>query len=418
MAILGLVSGFYRMLSAEDKRNLRLLGGVYFLILSSYSFFRSAATALYLQTYGAKETPFVMCLTAFGLFPTVAALNRLHKNNCAQNIFGLTAILSSMIFMGCFEALGKGIAVSAHVLFIWKEIYIVILVHLFWGYLNNFLKESTAKIFFGFVAATGSVGGILGGLALTPLTRHWGLGSVFAAGVLQLLLAAVIFFTTTRLPEEKCDMPHTRSPIAALAGTKNYVYFIAAFIILAQFCITIAEFKFNLCLEKTFPDVGQKAKQLGLIFSSINALALALKLMIAPILFALVPNKRIRAFIPLFYMMLVGMGFGAGSQIFLSIAASFVFFKGVDYSIFTISKELLYYPLTAEQKYGAKYLTDMLAYRCAKAVMAFALIFIQYPPVLDALMVSLLAIWTWVAIRMPSPKSCDLSPRDVLARVG
>jgi AAA family ATP:ADP antiporter len=75
------------------------------------------------------------------------------------------------------------------------------------------------------------------------------------------------------------------------------------------------------------------------------------------------------------------------------IAAIFMTFKSVDYSIFVYSKEILYHPLQAEQKYGAKYLTDMISYRASKAAIAFFLIYFQSPAVLNTLMFIFLLLW-------------------------
>jgi AAA family ATP:ADP antiporter len=60
-----------------------------------------------------------------------------------------------------------------------------------------------------------------------------------------------------------------------------------------------------------------------------------------------------------------------------AVSVVFVGLKGNDYSLFNAAKELLYFPLKKMQKTGAKYIVDMVAYRGAKGIISFALIFWQ-----------------------------------------
>jgi len=59
------------------------------------------------------------------------------------------------------------------------------------------------------------------------------------------------------------------------------------------------------------------------------------------------------------------------------LAMTFVVFKGTDYSLFSTVKELLYYGLNPRQKYGAKYIADILVYRFSKGIISVLLIVIS-----------------------------------------
>jgi AAA family ATP:ADP antiporter len=91
------------------------------------------------------------------------------------------------------------------------------------------------------------------------------------------------------------------------------------------------------------------------------------------------------------------MGQGIG---LLPIAALFTYLKAADYSLFSSGKEILYQPLQPEQKYGAKYLTDMLVYRAGKAVVALVLIYLQSSTILNMLMFIFLGIWIFPIIKL------------------
>jgi AAA family ATP:ADP antiporter len=84
----------------------------------------------------------------------------------------------------------------------------------------------------------------------------------------------------------------------------------------------------------------------------------------------------------------------------LPVAALYTYFKAADYSLFSAGKELLYQPLSRLQKYGAKYLTDMLVYRAAKAMVAAVLIYVQSSTMLNMLMLIFLVLWTGLVLRL------------------
>jgi AAA family ATP:ADP antiporter len=298
-----------------------------------------------------------------------------------------------LVFWLSYEGLQRGMSSCASVLFIWREVYIVFLIHMTWGYVNNVLRESVAKYLFGFIAASGAIGGVIGGVVPSLVTHSFGPRGVILVGVLQLLASAILFFKTKHLHEEEVSIVEKPTPIASLKGVGGYVTFILVLVVLSQFCLGIVEFLFNVNFQNAVPDVAQKVDKLGLVYAGTNAVAFIIKLLVLPVLFSITTNARIQVLVPVFYLGLSVLGLGVGSEILLMTAISFVVIKGMDYSAFSVSKELLYYPLKPAQKFGAKYIIDMFAYRLSKAVISFALIFIQGPLILNGLLIFFLGVW-------------------------
>jgi AAA family ATP:ADP antiporter len=98
-------------------------------------------------------------------------------------------------------------------------------------------------------------------------------------------------------------------------------------------------------------------------------------------------------------MMMTGTTGGAG-YILLSVAMVYIYVKASDYSLFSAGKEILYQPLKNAQKYGAKYLTDMLVYRTSKALVAAVLIYLQTSTILNVMMIGLIFLWMMMVIRL------------------
>jgi ATP/ADP translocase len=62
---------------------------------------------------------------------------------------------------------------------------------------------------------------------------------------------------------------------------------------------------------------------------------------------------------------------------FALISFSYVFLKAIDFSLFSVGREMLYIPCGLEEKFRAKAVIDVFAYRSSKALVAFSLLFLQ-----------------------------------------
>ena len=106
--------------------------------------------------------------------------------------------------------------------------------------------------------------------------------------------------------------------------------------------------------------------------------------------------------------MVICFSFGAGALGFIS--AGFVILKGADYSLFASAKELLYFPLTAAQKYGTKYISDIVVYRFAKGLVSLLLIYFQELYIINWLMY--LCLILWVISLVPLMKTYSLKSKE------
>jgi AAA family ATP:ADP antiporter len=168
---------------------------------------------------------------------------------------------------------------------------------------------------------------------------------------------------------------------------------IAVIIIFSQFCINLTDFKFNILLDQFHPDRADKVRYLGSFYSYIGMISFTVQILLIPLVLKRLQLSSIHRFIPICYLVVILLGFGLGGHLFLPVAASFALFKGVDYSLFAAAKELLYFPLSERQKYGAKYICDMLIYRMAKGLISFILIFVQAPFAINMMLFSCLVLW-------------------------
>jgi ATP/ADP translocase len=62
---------------------------------------------------------------------------------------------------------------------------------------------------------------------------------------------------------------------------------------------------------------------------------------------------------------------------FALISFSYVFLKAIDFSLFSISREMLYIPFGLDEKFRAKAIIDVFAYRSSKALVSLSIISLQ-----------------------------------------
>jgi AAA family ATP:ADP antiporter len=269
------------------------------------------------------------------------------------------------------------------------------------AYANNFFKKEDFKLILGPFGAIGSLGGVLGGMITTGLSQEQGTLFVMWTGVILVFLPALFFLKTPQLttpdPEEE-----KKSPLQTLdtPEIRKYVFYIAMIVGLSQFLMNIADFKFNLVLEATVSESADRTAYLGYLFTFTNLLTFIFQFIALPFILPRVSEKKYHLFIPISYFIcviafIIGQGVGL-----LPIAALFIYFKASDYSLFSGGKEILYQPLMPKQKYGAKYLTDMLMYRFSKALIAVVLIYMQSSLILNILMIVFLCIWVVLIIKL------------------
>jgi ATP/ADP translocase len=149
--------------------------------------------------------------------------------------------------------------------------------------------------------------------------------------------------------------------------------------------------------------VTKRAQTLGLLYAYINGVSLFIKIAALPLLFMILNNIQVQRLVPVTYLGMVLLGMGHPS--FFVAAFSFAFMKCSDYSIFSVSKELFYYGLTAEQKFGMKYVGDMFGYRLGKALISAFLIFVQDEKTLGFVLVGLLLVWCGLFFVTPKLKT-------------
>lgn len=403
VVISDLKAGFLS-LEENQKRPLALALSSLFLILFSYPIIRSTVTAIFLNDFGAEKTPLVWLFSIIGLTISITFYNKFQVKLSLQKLFLITAILSFLFFAFSILAIHYQLKWWAYPLFVWKEIYIVLLVHLTLGYINSVLREDQAKVFYGPFGAISSFGGILGGLLTSSLTYSFKSPAILFIGSVVMAFSGIIMMFTSREFSLAKDKDHRgkESPLHSINQVKKYVFLISLMILLSQFVINLANFKFNLLFNELVTEQIDKTRTLGQIYAAINFVSLIFQIVVIPLTFQFFHIVTVHKFIPIFYGVIAFLGLYLGSGILWPVAISFILFKGIDYSLFSASKEILYFPLDARQRYGAKYISDMVVYRLGKGLISLLLVFFQGAFFVNTLLALSLGAWLLGLVNLKS----------------
>jgi AAA family ATP:ADP antiporter len=401
MKLLSLISDFFnqiKQIESESKRNLILSAATLVTLYIAYPVIRSSTTAIFLDIYGAKKSPEVWIYSVLLISIVISVFSWLQKKWSAQALFFSMAFLTSVLLFIFTYLFQQGMNVMAYPLYVWKEVYIVILVHLTLAFINNCIDLNIAKLVYGPLGAIGSIGGIIGGLVTAKLSGTMSVETLMYLSAVMVLISGLVFLPTSKTNIKAKAVQSNVSPLKSLKGVGKYVFMICALIAVTQFCINLATYQFNVLFEKMVEGTSRKVETLGLIFSSINAVSFVIQIVITPILLKKLSLTKIHIGIPLFLSTL-SLTVMAPMASLMTLSVMFVGYKAMDYSLFASVKELLYFPLNEAQKYGAKYLADMLVYRLAKGLISAILLYIQTELMVNILLLFFLGLW--IAILIP-----------------
>lgn len=345
-------------------------------LVGGYEFVRSTAASLYIEAFGAASMPYAMTmipvLMGVLIYAYGFALSRLGSLKTLQ----LSLAFSAAVFLLSYFAVKAGLRYAVAGLYVFAEVYIVILVEQFWSFINSRLLQSEAKIYNGPILGGASVGPIAAGMFLKVYATRLGSEQFILLAGAALVPTAALSFAAYRLAGEPQPAEAERGDLSGplnlrLILNTRVLVLIACVVGLAQVFATVMNLRFYEILEGAMPLKDQRSAYLGSFWASVNGTAFVLQFFLAPLLLKRLPLAALLLGIPALHI-------ATSATVLLhpalwTAAMSLLLFKAVDYSLFRASKELLYIPLTYEARYRAKQVVDAFTYRFSKGATAGAI---------------------------------------------
>ncbi|GAB4416035.1 MAG: hypothetical protein OHK0056_24060 [Bacteriovoracaceae bacterium] len=235
------------------------------------------------------------------------------------------------------------------------------------------------------------MGGVLGGVLVATTTKNFAPEWMIFFGVLIFISSLCPFFYVSERDNALIEEHFRSKPLTAIREVKKQVFLIIALVVLSQFAVNIVQYKFNFYIQENFSDKVAKTEILAKVYAWVNSLSLVIQIVLIPYLLRVVKLSWIHFSVPIFYIICTSLLFG--TSIMQMVVILLIGSKALDYSIFSTAKEILYFSLNPEQKYGAKYLADMVGYRFGKGFISFLLVFVQSHSMVNLLLLFTLVLW-------------------------
>ena len=350
---------------------------VYFaLVMASYYLLKPIREALFLETQGVYSFPVVHlwnCVATFLAAQAYDSAARRWRPGRLAILSGPLLALQILAFAVCMQQNWLP-SWLPWIYYIWVSVFSVFAPTLLWTLVNNAFTTPQGERFFGYVAAGGIFGGVLG----SYLTRRLaGFESYTLLAVAALVLAPVFLLAIpldrARLPEKVSLKKADPSSNAWGLLRDRYLAGIAALMFLIMLGAEFADHQSQMLLS----GAGLKGKQLtqwyGSMYGLTNSLGLAFNLVLSRFL--------LKRFGPAPGMVALQLAVVCKAiAITISPTPHTLMWAlsldlGIHYSLFQASKEVLYLPNHPDVKYRAKTLIDTFFFRFGIGLGAILVLF-------------------------------------------
>jgi len=347
--------------------------------LAGYEFIRSSSTVLFKNAYGAENLPLVMAAMPVVVFAGVALYGWILSQLGPRRTLLVTSLGSSLIITACYLILLTGSKSITPVLFLFKELYIVLLIEQYWSYINSSLTTDTARRINGPITGIAGIGGAVGGWMVGYSAQSFGTETMVLCAALALLPAAWMSNQTYRAYGEPERPPNEKSHghLALSLFRENPVLIsLIAIVLSSQVLAAVLDFKFQSLLSLQFEGrVDEETAYQGWFWGTLNTSVLVLQFIVAPILLSIFSVRLVHLMLPLVHLGAITMAILEPSV--TTVGVAFFLFKAFDYSLFRAAKEVLYVPLGFDERYRAKEVIDVFGYRTGKGGSSVVIVLLQ-----------------------------------------
>lgn len=395
-----------------------------FFICMEYAIIRPVSNSIFISYLSSSFLPYAWLLNVpFNLF-IVALYNRyLPRIGCLRMFltFVLCVITINIACALSFDLFPRFLPLF---FYIWKEVYIMLMFQQLWSVIHSAIDQKKARYLYGILFGIGGMGGLAG--SMLPGYFAVEVGScrlIYLTLPLYVILFccfALFLRYANRLRQEKdltsTDQDHKKVSIKEAFGlirSSRILSFILMIVICMQLTASLVDFQFSSYLENSLSDQDQRTEYAGKVFAIMNFLSIILQIFGAYVVVRFLGLRKSHFTVPLLLFgnacgLLVFPLFGVASYCFIAI-------KAIDHSIFGVLREMLYIPLKPEEKFQAKAVIDVFAYRTSKGLASFLLLALQalaFTSVLSLVTVLSMVIfllWAFAARAMLREREAELS---------
>jgi AAA family ATP:ADP antiporter len=360
---------------AQERAPLAWSFAYFFFLLCGYYILRPLRDEMGIQG-GVQALPWVFSATLLAMLGAVPlfgwASARLPRERLLPGVYGFF-LLNLLAFFAGFRA---GVAPEwlARAFFVWVSVYNLFVVSVFWSFMVDLFHQEQAKRLFGFIAAGGSAGALIGPALTAGLARPLGTVNLLLVSAALLALATLCIFRLLAWGRAQgAALRRVEAPLGGsiwggvgLVARTPYLLGIAGYMVLYTVLSTFLYFQ----QARLVADAAMVSEARTSLFAAmdlaVNLLALSGQTFLTARLIRRFGVAVALALVPAFT--LAGFGVLALFPVLAVVVAFQVLRRAGDFAIARPARELLYTVVAREAKYKAKNFNDTVVYRSGDAL--------------------------------------------------
>lgn len=352
-----------------------------FFIAAEYAITRPASHALFVTVFSSKLIPWLWMATVPVNLGAVYLYNRLLPKIGPLKMWGFVCASVMLVNTGA-AFLCPIFPEYIFVQCLWKDIYILLMFKQLWSMIHTTIAASRSKYLYGMIFAMGTLGSCFG--SMIPGFGAVSIGSeqLFLLTIPMYLALLYVYrkaFSRSLVTENSFTRDLNVNPKAsegfALIARNRYLAAILFLVIAMQVSAGFMEFRFNMHLETSILDKDLRTSYCGWLFGIMNVLSMGLQAVGSFLVLHFFGLRNTHFMIPM--MLLGSLVCSLAIPSFALISLSYIFLKAIDFSLFSIGREMLYIPFGLDEKYRAKAVIDVFAYRSSKALVSVSILALQ-----------------------------------------
>jgi AAA family ATP:ADP antiporter len=306
-------------------------------------------------------------LAMLALVPMFGWLTSRYKRSTFLPSVYIFFIINLLLFYVLFRSEIPA-AWTARAFFIWVSVFNLFVVSVFWSFMTDIFTNRQAQRLFGFIAAGGTAGALLGPAMTSMLVKPLGPENLLLLSAASLAWSLVCIrrltswrrVQTDNAADSEKDSEHPLGG-SLLAGIRlvfrsPYLLGIALLMLLFTTLATFLYFQQAQIIRDSFADPAERTA----VFAALFLTGRLVRWLGLPWTLALVPLLLCLGFMAL-----------AVSPVLVVLVVVQVIRRAGNYAIMRPSREMLYVVLGKEEKYKAKNFIDTTVYRGGDAVSAW-----------------------------------------------
>jgi AAA family ATP:ADP antiporter len=387
----------------------------FFSVLSAYYILRPVRETLAVGS-GPQNIPylfiatFVTMLVATPIFGAVAS--RFPRRVFLPWVY-LFFVSNILIFWVIFsEAVSQGgeYVWLGRVFFVWLSVFNLFVVSVFWSFMADIYTREQGRRLFGFIAAGGSIGALLGGIATSALVVPIGFQNLLPISAALLLIAV---FCIGQLREwvhrehedeisktVESEKPLGGGPLAGITHLLSSKYFagIAVSSVIASLLGTALYMFAAELVEHAIPQVDERTRFFSDLNNWTNALSLIAQMFLVKHVVQRFGVGRSLALMPI--VSVIGFAILALEPTLAVVAVLTVARRALGFGFSKPTTDMLYSVVTPEEKYKTKNFLDTAVYRGGDVIGIWAVKLMSALGIvgISIVMLPFAALWAIVAL--------------------